>query len=324
MPAAVLVMQTLRAAPRMSLYHARMYQVLRPSQSQFVELRHQRYHLRVWGEPQSQQPSLVMVHGWMDVAASFQFMVDAMGTDRHIVAPDWRGFGHSTGAATDNYWHPDYMADLDFLLEHISPNAPVDLLGHSMGGHVAMMYAGVRPQRVRKLINMEGFGMPAAKPELAPQRYAQWMDELHALAHGQMLLKPYPHLEAVAQRLMKTNPRLGTDKAHWLAAHWSERGADGQYRLLANPAHKIINAQLFRVEEILAIYRAITAPVLNVEAQTNEMQSWYKSRYTLDEFHQRLQHVPNCRTVTIADAAHMMHHDQPQVLAQTLEAFLAE
>jgi pimeloyl-ACP methyl ester carboxylesterase len=324
MPAAVLVMQTLRAAPRMSLYHARMYQVLRPSQSQFVQLRHQRYHLRVWGEPQPGVPSLVMVHGWMDVAASFQFMVDAMREQRHIIAPDWRGFGHSGGAPTDNYWHPDYMADLDFLLDHISPNAPVDLLGHSMGGHVVMMYAGVRPHRVRKLINMEGFGMPQAKPELAPKRYAQWMDELHALARGELVLKPYPDLEAVARRLMKTNPRLGTDKAHWLASHWSERGADGQYRLLADAAHKIINAQLFRVEEIVAIYRAITAPVLNIEAQTNEMQQWYQGRYTLEEFHERLKHVPHCRTVTIADAAHMMHHDQPQVLAQTLEAFLAE
>jgi pimeloyl-ACP methyl ester carboxylesterase len=312
----------LRRSDGLSLYHVGMYQVVRQSISQFIPLRHQRYHVRVWGEPQPGVPTLVMVHGWMDVSASFQFMIDAMHSGRHIIAPDWRGYGLTTAAPTDNYWYPDYMADLDFLLDHYSPDSPVDLLGHSMGGHVVMMYAGVRPKRIRRLINMEGFGMPAAKPEDAPARYARWMNELKAHARGEMQMKGYDSLQAVARRLMKTNPRLSLDKAEWLASHWSTQDEDGLWRILGDSAHKIINAQLFRVEEVLAIYRHISAPLLNIEAETNEMNDWYQGRYTQAEYHERLKAVPNSRTLTVPNAAHMMHHDQPDWLARELEAFL--
>ena len=132
---------------------------------------------------------LVLVHGWMDVAASYQFMVDALSdafaAGRTIIAPDWRGFGQTTsaeGAAqADNFWFPDYLADLDFLLDHYVKDQAVDLVGHSMGGNVAMIYAGVRPERIHKLVNLEGFGLPAAKPAQSPGRYAKWMDELKSL-----------------------------------------------------------------------------------------------------------------------------------------------
>jgi pimeloyl-ACP methyl ester carboxylesterase len=116
-----------------------------------------------------------MVHGWMDVAASYQFVVDALSDafaqGRQIIAPDWRGYGQTALPGTDNYWFPDYLADLDTLLDHYAPEQPVDLVGHSMGGNVVMLYAGVRPQRIRRLINLEGFGMPATRPSQAPGRY---------------------------------------------------------------------------------------------------------------------------------------------------------
>ena len=158
----------------------RMYQVRRPSRSEFRPVRGLSYHLRVWGEPDPQTPPLVLVHGWMDVSASWQFMVDALSQDRWIVAPDWRGFGltRSEGPPVDSYWFPDYLGDLDALLDQIAPDRPVDLVGHSMGGNVATIYAGVRPARVRRLVNLEGFGMPATRPSQAPGRYAQW----HAVA----------------------------------------------------------------------------------------------------------------------------------------------
>jgi pimeloyl-ACP methyl ester carboxylesterase len=141
-----------------------MYPVKRPSHSEFVPIRGLQYHVRVWGTPQPGVAPLVMVHGWMDVGASFQFVVDALQTDRYVIAPDWRGYGLTTGSATDNYWFPDYMADLDFLLDHYAGDQPVDLLGHSMGGNVVMVYAGVRPQRIRHLINLEAHKPPAVMP----------------------------------------------------------------------------------------------------------------------------------------------------------------
>ena len=112
-----------------------------------------------------------MVHGWMDVAASYQFVVDAFAQDHYVIAPDWRGYGLTESPPTDNYWFPDYLADLDFLLDHYSPDAPVHLVGHSMGGNVAMLYAGSRPQRIRRLVNLEGFGM-AGDPAVAGARRA--------------------------------------------------------------------------------------------------------------------------------------------------------
>jgi pimeloyl-ACP methyl ester carboxylesterase len=299
-----------------------MYQPRRAAQSQFVPLRNLQYHVHIWGQPQPGTAPLVMVHGWMDVGASFQFVVDALENERFIIAPDWRGYGQTGAGDADNFWHPDYLADLDFLLDALCPNQAVDLLGHSMGGHVVMMYAGIRPARIRRLINLEGFGMPLTRPAQAPTRYARWMDELKALEKGELNLRPYESQAAVAQRLVKNNPRLSADKALWLAQHWAIPQADGQWQIAGHPAHKVVNAQLFRWEEVAACYAAITAPTLVVEAQDNEMQRWYQGKYTLEEFHQRLKAVPNCQVQTLADCGHMLHHDQPQALARMIESFL--
>ena len=301
----------------------RMYRVQRPSRSEFVPIRHLRYHVRQWGAPSPDQAPLVMVHGWMDVAASFQFVVDAMAQDRWVIAPDWRGFGLTEVAeGTDHFWFPDYLADLDQLLNHFVGERQVDLVGHSMGGHIATLYAGVRPERIRKLINLEGFGLPATRPGQAPKRYAQWMDQIQAVPTGAMDLKSYDSVDGVVQRLIKTNPRLSTDKAQWLAQHWSRQEADGRWRVLGHPAHKIVNAQLFRVDEVLAVYERITAPTLCVVAETNEMGRWWQDSYDLAEFMQRIAVVPQVEHVTVHEAGHMLHHDQPEVLAQHLESFL--
>ncbi len=299
-----------------------MYTPRLDSRSEFVTLRRLRYHLRTWGTPQPGRPPLVMVHGWMDVSASFQFVVDAMTEDRHIVAPDWRGYGLTEWPKGDCYWFPDYLADLDALIDHLSPDQPVDLLGHSLGGNVATIYSGVRPERVRRLVNLEGFGMPAATPAQAPGRLARWMDELKALHRGETALRAYPSADGVARRLMKTNPRLTPEKANWLARHWARENAHGEWDILGDPAHKLTNPHLTRVEEVLAIYRRITAPVLAVEASDNQMDTWWKGQYNLAEYHERLQAVPQVEIAHIGDAGHMLHHDQPLALAQAVEAFL--
>lgn len=266
-----------------------------------------------------------MVHGWMDVSASFQFVVDCLKQDRYIVAPDWRGYGKTAVPSTDNYWIPDYLADLDFLLDWLETDdcKQVDLLGHSLGGNVAMLYSGIKPERIHKLINLEGFGMARTKPEDAGKRYAQWMNELKKMNKGQLDLTAYSSADGVARRLMKTNQRLPEDKAQWLARHWANVGADGQWRILGDAAHKVVNANLYQVDEALSLYKQITAPTLAVEAADNEMDKWWSGRYSLAEYHERLKSVPNCTIKTVLDAGHMMHHDQPEVLAEMIEAFLA-
>jgi pimeloyl-ACP methyl ester carboxylesterase len=304
-----------------------MYQTVHTSRSEFVPIRQLNYHVRLWGPETSSLPPLVLVHGWMDVAASYQFVVDAFGTaflqGRRIIAPDWRGFGRTAPPVpTDHYFFPDYLADLDQLLDHYAPNTPVDLVGHSMGGNVAMLYAGARPGRIRRLVNLEGFGMPDNQPAKAPARSAEWMDQLKALQRGEMALKTYDGVDGVARRLMKTNPRLSQDKADWLAPHWAQPDAQGQWHILGDAAHKITNAQLFRLEEALAHYAAITAPTLAIEASDDSLGLWWKGRYTREQYHERLQSVPDCRTAQVADAGHMLHHDQPQAVAALIASFL--
>ncbi|MDB5886511.1 MAG: alpha/beta hydrolase fold protein [Polaromonas sp.] len=345
-----------------------MYKETRISRSEFVPIRGLDYHVRIWNaappqtssalplpqpEPQdwlcqtagaaapsrgsavreatSVEAPLVLLHGWMDVAASYQFMVDAFSSEfaagRTILAPDWRGFGQTglspDGWQTDNYWFADYLADLDFLLDHFAPGQAVDLVGHSMGGNVAMVYAGARPARIRKLVNLEGFGLPASLPNQAPGRYAAWMDGLKSLQRGEMDLKTYDDVSAVARRLMKTNPRLAPDKAQWLAGHWARPDAMGRWQILGNPAHKIVSAHLYQADETQEIYRCISAPVLAVEAASDSMAQWWKGKYSLGEYHGRLTQVPDARVAVVEDAGHMLHHDQPVVLAELIEAFLA-
>jgi pimeloyl-ACP methyl ester carboxylesterase len=208
----------------------------RPAQSRFVEARGLRHHLLEWGAGplDTARPPLLMLHGWMDVAASFQFVVDAFAADRHVLALDWRGFGLSDTPKVDTYFFPEYLGDLEAVLEALlgAGHAPIDLLGHSMGGNVAMLYAGVRPDRIRRLVNLEGFGMPRSKPADSPLRIARWLDSLGKPEQ----LRPYPSLEAVADRLRKTNPLLRVDRAAWLAAQWSgPDGEGGARRLLADP-----------------------------------------------------------------------------------------
>ncbi len=300
--------------------------------SRFIAVRGLRYHVLEWGDAAlvtPERPPLVLLHGWMDVAASFQFVVDALPTERYCVALDWRGSGLSDAQpATDTYWIPDYLGDLDVALHALffdQPDAPqrIDLVGHSMGGNVVMLYAGVRPERVRRLVNLEGFGMPATTPSMAPKRFVQWLEQLRTPAQ----LRPYPTLAAVAERLRKTNPLLRADRAEWLAQRWSREvfAADGTstgWQIWADPAHKGMSPTLYQRDEVLACWALITAPTLWVEGDQSDPARWWGTRYTVAEFHERLNTVKDVRRERLSPAGHMLHHDQPEALAALLEAFL--
>jgi pimeloyl-ACP methyl ester carboxylesterase len=297
------------------------YVARRPHRDESIQLRGLSHHLLRWGTPREGRPLLVMAHGWMDVGASFQFVVDALaalGDEREILAFDWRGFGLTDASGGDSYWFPDYLGDLDALLDAVSPDAPVDLLGHSMGGNLVMSYAGLRPQRVRKLVNLEGFGLPDTRPEDAPKRVVQWLDELKEPAS----LKPYASLAEVAARLCKTNPLLAADKARWLAGHWSRETAPGRFELLADPAHKRANPVPYRWAEVEAQWRRIEAPLLWVEGAATPFPGFWGERFPKSELERRRAIVAGTRFVTLPEAGHMLHHDQPALLAQVLEEFL--
>jgi len=301
---------------------ASAYAERRASRSLFPTVRGLRMHVLQWGDTSlvtPECPPLVMVHGWMDVGASFQFVVDALPRDRLVYALDWRGFGLSESPAADSYWFPDYLGDLEGVLDAvIAPGQPVDLLGHSMGGNVVMIYAGVRPERVRRLVNLEGFGLPEMKPHHAPKRYAAWLDELKQT----MELRTYDSVATVAQRLRKTNPLLREDRAAWLASHWSRQRDDGQWEILGDPAHKRTNPVLYQKAEVLECWKRIAAPVMWVEGDSTDVAKWWGDRYPRADFEARLGVVPQLERHVLSPAGHMLHHDQPEALAELLERFL--
>jgi pimeloyl-ACP methyl ester carboxylesterase len=285
---------------------------MKTSESQFLQIRELRYHVRRWPRPGA--PKMVLLHGWMDVSASFQFMVDALQRDWDVYAPDWRGYGLTEWGKGDCYWFADYIADLDFLLQDISA-APVNLVGHSLGGNVAALYAGTRPERIAKLVNLEGFGLRATRPEQAPERYAKWLEELREPPQ----LRPYDGFAELADRLRKGNKRLSKERADFLARHWGQE-KDGKVVLRADPAHKIVNATLYRYEEALACWKKVTAPVLWVEGEEwDTLKSYGPNAGQLIE---RRAAFPRLQHVSIPQSGHMLHHDQPEALARAIEAFL--
>ncbi|HEX4885562.1 MAG TPA: alpha/beta hydrolase [Casimicrobiaceae bacterium] len=275
-----------------------------------------------WGEPGARK--LFLLHGWMDVAASFQFLVDALEDDWHVIAPDLRGFGASAWQP-QGYWFADYVADLDALLARFAPGEAVAIVGHSLGANVAMHYAGVRPARVDALVALDGFGIPAQRPEEAPQKFSAWLD---ALADPPSFA-PYADFDAVAARLRKNDPRLAPDKAAWLARHWAAPCPDGKVRLTSDPRHKLPFPQVYRVEEVFAVWRCIRARTLWVAAEDSHIPRWLDAHPegegatdSLAGVRRRMVHVPGATLATIADAGHMLHHDQPQAVARTIERFL--
>jgi pimeloyl-ACP methyl ester carboxylesterase len=286
---------------------------LRASESLFFDVRGLRYHVRHWGARGA--PRMVLLHGWMDVSASFQFLVDELRGEWDVYAPDWRGYGLTDWGKSDCYWFPDYLADLDHLLDVIG--APAHLVGHSLGGNVASLYAGVQPGRVAKLVNLEGFGMAATRPEDAPKRYARWLNELHERPG----LRPYANFAELAKRLKDGNPRLSAERADFLARHWGRERDDGSVVLRGDPAHKIVNPVLYRYEEVRACWQQVRAPVLWVDAD----ESTTLKRIGIDQAHhaERRAAFANLRYVTVPQAGHMLHHDQPKAVAALIEAFLA-
>lgn len=288
---------------------------MRSSESMFLPVRGLRYHVRHWARTGA--PKIVLLHGWMDVSASFQFLVDELERDWDVYAPDWRGYGLTDWGKSDCYWFPDYLADLDYLLDDIAGAERVHLVGHSLGGNVACMYGGVQPARISKLVNLEGFGMPATSPEDAPRRYARWLKELH----DRPGLRPYANFGELAKRLRAGNARLTAERADFLARHWGRETGEGTVVLRGDPAHKIVNPVLYRYEEVRACWREVRAPLLWVDA--DESTTLQRLKLDDEQHAERRAAFADLRRATVREAGHMLHHDQPRAVAALVEEFLA-
>lgn len=285
---------------------------MKGSRSRFVDVRGLRYHLREWGRAGA--PRLFLLHGWMDASPSFQFVVDALERDWHVIAPDWRGFGRSEGRG-DAYWFPDYLGDLDAILEREEADAPARLVGHSMGGNVALLYAGVRPARVVAVVALDAFGLADRPPDEAPGRYAKWLDDLARPTHFRSHAGP----AELAARLQRDNPRLSAERAAWLARALGVAAAEG-FRIAGDPAHRRVNPVLYRRAEAEACWRRVTAPALWIEPE----QSTLRTRSGVsDAVHAAARACfARLQVERVADAGHNLHHDQPEAVARIIERFL--
>jgi pimeloyl-ACP methyl ester carboxylesterase len=257
---------------------------------------------------------VLLLHGFADCAATFQFVADVIDPGLPLLAIDWRGFGGSA-RSPGGYWFPDYYADLEAMLDAFCTRGAARVVGHSMGANVAMIYAGVRPARIRALVNLEGIGLPRTQPSQAPARLAQWLDELRApLSAGE-----YASLEQLAARIAKRNPRLTAEQSGFIAACWSEPLPGGGVRLLADPAHRRTNPYLYRREEIEACWRAIEARVLLVVGGASELLPRLAPEGGVESFKAI---VPGLAIERVADAGHMLHHEAPRTIARLIEGFV--
>ncbi|WP_028446923.1 alpha/beta fold hydrolase [Chitinimonas koreensis] len=293
------------------------YRPVHPAESTVVRLRGLDHRVLRWGRADGRP--VLLLHGWMDCAASFQFMVDAAPAalrDCALIAPDWRGFGDS-GWAADSYYFPDYLADLDALLDRLVPDGPVALVGHSMGGIVAGLYAGIRPERVGHYVSLEGFGLPAAQPAQAPERYRRWLDQLRAGASERSFADP----AALIAKLRANDPRLPADKAAWLAGELAHVEAGGA-RLRGDPRHKWVNPVLYRLEEAMACWRRVSARTLWLAGDEARLLKWLGE--SAEQFALRRACFADLDYAVVACSGHNLHHDAPAEVARRVVDFLAD
>lgn len=290
------------------------YKPLRPSRTRRLALRGFDYAIREWGDPHA--PLLVLLHGHRDASSTFQFIVDLFRHDWRVVAPDWRGFGDSAWAP-QGYWHQDYMADLDALLEILSPDVPVRLAGHSLGGNMSNIYTGVRPERILRVASLDGFGLRTRTAEDTPDHLEKF---LKAWREPVPEPRPYPDVASMADRLMKANTNLTRDKALFLAAHQHRQRDDGSLVWSFDPAHSRPFATLHRVDEWAACWRRIACPALWIGSDRVFPPNMQGDSLG---FEWRLEQLRDVTFHRLAGTGHNVHHDAPDKVAALLEEFFA-
>lgn len=272
-------------------------------------------HLTRWGpEPSESASPIILLHGWLDTGETFQFLVDALRRDWPLVALDWRGFGRSEWPQ-QGYWFPDYLGDLDALLAELSPAAPARLVGHSMGGNIACSYAGIRPERVRCVVNLEGFGLARTSPAQAPARMRKWLDQLRA----QPVRKDYASIEELTGIIRFRYPRFSAAQAAFVAAAWGKLDGGGRVRLAGDPRHHWVNPVLYKREDTEACWRELRAPLLMLVGEESDHLAKLGADGTAEAFRSIFPHVEFAR---VAGAGHMLHIERPDLVAPLVESFL--
>jgi len=280
-----------------------------------LSVRGLRTNIQEWGDPA--KPTLILLHGWMDCGATFQYIARFLEADYHLVAPDLRGFGETEHAP--GYWFPDYFADLDVILDHYSPDTPAKLVGHSMGGNIVTMYAGIQPQRVASVLILEALGMPPTKPDEAPEKYRRWLREITSSEPS----KVYPNVDIFKVSIRNGNPTLNEAIVEDLVGLWGRPyGDQGAMQLKHDHKHRYANPVRYNFDDVLEVWKEVTANVGLVMAA----QSWMYRRFNKSGRIEQAKEVLNIADQhywLVQNSAHMLHIEQPEQTADCIKAFFA-
>jgi pimeloyl-ACP methyl ester carboxylesterase len=281
--------------------------------SQFYYSNRLKLHFWDWGH--NDRPNLILVHGGMDHARSWDRIAESFQQDFRILAPDLRGHGDSSWAYGAMYSVAEYLLDLSALIE-IAGKFPVYLIGHSLGAAVVLQYAGIYPDRVRKLVAIEGVAPPPEQYPLRPahMRFKDWIETVRDCE--KRIPHRYPNLEAAYERMHKANPYLSDEMARHLTLLGSNWNADGTLVWKFDNFVRAMPPYAFNMEESREIWSQIQCPVL-----------LFRGLESFTEDPQKLGHIfsiPNHRLISVANAGHWVHHDQPDLFINETRKFLMD
>jgi len=265
---------------------------------------------------EGERGAALLIHGFQDAAASWELTAPHLiEAGLRVIAPDLRGFGSAPRAPSGSYYHfPDYIADVAEIVEALVPREePLFVVGHSMGGTVATLYAGTYPERVTKLAVLEGLGPPDNPYEVAPDRMRRWIEDMRRYRQpGQA--KPLASVDEAARRLGTSHPHVARDVLLDRARHLVEPIGDGrEVAWRFDPVHRSTSPFPFFAGSFRAFASRVTCPVLVVGGGP--------TGYTVPDYDERARAFKDATLTEIADAGHMMHWTRPAELGRALVGF---
>jgi pimeloyl-ACP methyl ester carboxylesterase len=260
--------------------------------------------------------TVLLLHGYLDAAATWEAVAPALTAHGlRVLAPDLRGYGDGAWVPAGGYYHfPDYVFDVADLVEQLVPRgSPLLLVGHSMGGTIANMFAGTFPERVTRLALLEGAGPPDNAHEVAPDRLRKWVDDVRAIRGRPPRRMATP--EEALRRLVGNHPRVPEDVLAGRLAALSRELAGGGFAWKADPLHNTRSPAPFFAASWSAFARRVTCPVLFVSGGP---LGWHPT----DE-ETRVGAFATLERAEISGAGHMMHWTEPAKLTRLLLQFFA-
>jgi len=192
---------------------------------------------------------------------------------------------------------------------------PIYLVGHSLGGILTLLYSGIYPDRVRKVVAIEGMGLPAThrihKP--APERMRTWIEGVRQTERREP--HSYPNIESAVARMKEANPHLSDEVARHLTLHGTNWDSEGCLTWKFDNYARAISPFGHTLSDTAEIYGQITSPTLLF---------WgLESFAPVPDEDPRVKAMRNCRIIKVPKAGHWVHHDQLDLFLKETTAYLA-